>query len=740
MLFAIDNLASSVAFEVQPWNYQTDPVPLKAQNNKAEFIKWCQKPSTKNCHFSTAEGLDPMRRVSADNPIVLIYGVVADFDARITPDMLKALITESPTEFAPNWGSLTYSGGGRLVWLFAEPVAVPSMAMAKTFYKVIMKKLKVIKCLPGLDVDAFHDPCKYYEKGRDWIKISGTPIPKNFVHQWMYEAGNKIKWVGSDLTIPMDLVAKEIQKQYPGRWNGPFEEGVRCPRFWEDGYDPATYDPTGVVIRASGVQCFSGNSGFLPWSAILGDEFVSQYEADRTGEIISSLFYDGRAYWRQDPKGQWILLSKEDLRLMLKVKYGLNAYAARKETSSELERVTFAIQDQKYVMAAMPFVHFPTGIFYRGNARYLNTSTLTCLPPADEAGVWGEKFPWLAEFLDEFFDPPEQLEYFLAWWKHFYENGLKLDPQSGQAIFIAGAPGVGKTLLSTGIVSKSVGGHVDASSYFLGEEKFTSHIVSSPIMSVDDTVPASDARRHTRYSAMIKKIVANRYHMYEEKYQKAGQITWQGRVMVSCNTDPESVRLLPDPDLSLLDKISLFKCADRVRKFPKSKELQEILDRELPHFLAWLLEWEIPEHCIGASRFGIKSYHEQHLFTASLQTSASFSFLELLTAFLEKLQEEGPSKAYWEGTATELLSDMMVDASLGGLASKYTPNQVATYLGQLASRGFRLERERNSQRRAWKIPFEVADTAKAREDIMKTLVRRENKEAKKYHETNDTRD
>jgi hypothetical protein len=713
MLYAINNLTSFKAAVQNPWEF-TPNVPEEAKASKALFTEWCQKPTTQNCHFSAAEGLDPLRRVNADNPAVTLHGLIADYDAEVTPEMITNLRDKCPTEFVPNWASRTFSGGGRLVWLFEEPLTLGDNKLTKTFLKIVLKKLKLVKLLPGLDIEAFYDVSKYYERGREWVNLGNDTIPTGFTHQWMYEAGNKMRWTNEEgLVIPLPIIHKEIEARFPGRWKGPFEEGVRCSRFWDTDWTPA-FNKTAAVLRPTGFQCFSGATGFMTWKMLFGSAFVEKYEAETTGSIISALFFDGRNYWKQEPDGRrWTVLSKEDLRLMLKVKYNLSSFAGKNENASEVDKVTYAIQEQKAVTAAMPFVHFPQGVIRFQGHPYLNISSVECLEPARDKVAWGVNFPWLAEFIDNLFDPAEQKDYFLSWWKHFYQNAYHRTPQSGQAIFIAGDPGVGKTLLSTMILSRSVGGHIDASSYLLGEEKFTSHVVASPVMSVDDTVPASDSKRHTRYSAMIKKIAANRYHTYEEKFQKAGQVTWLGRVVVTCNLDPESVRLLPNVELSLLDKISLFRCAARKqeKKFPSSAELETVISQELPYLLRWLLDWEIPEHCIGSSRFGVKSYHESQLFNAALQTSASYSFLELLSDFLSAYaggREEG--KEYWEGTSTQLLADMTVDERIGGIASKYNPNQIASLLGQLKARGYNLDKVRNATQRVWRIPFNIATT------------------------------
>jgi len=712
MLFAIHNLSSSTAFEVKPWDYEVT-VPESAAQSKAKFVSWCQKPTTRNCHFSAVEGLDPLRRVSIDNPMVQIHGLVADYDAPCTDVMLKDIIGNSPTEFVPNWASQTFSGGGRLVWMFEAPVVIPNAEVAKAFQKMASRKLKLVKILPGFDSDAFEDPSRYYEKGRKWQRLSGSTISTNFVHQWMYEAGNKIKWEGlgeNSLSIPMPVLDEEVKKRFPGRWEGPFADGSRGVRFW----DPDADNTTAAVVRATGMQCFTGIKGFIPWSHIFGTSFVDKYQAERTGEIITNLFFDGRQYWRKNSNGEWVPCSKDDMILSFKVKYGLSTRAARKDNSSEVEQVLFALQETKSVTAALPFVHFPSGKMNYNGRVFLNTSFVECLKPSKEAPCeWGDRFPWLAGLLDEFFDPNEQLEYFLAWWKHFYQNGLNHKPKSGQALFIAGDMGVGKTLLSTAIVSGTVGGHVDASSYLLGEEKFTSHVVAQPIMSVDDTAPATSSNRHTRYSAMIKKITANRHHTYEQKFQKAGQVLWLGRVMVTCNLDPESVKLLPNVELSLLDKISLFRCRTRRFDFPEAEKIQQLLAEELPFFCNWLLHWTPPKKCIGNNRFGTRSYHEARLFTEALQSGYAYSFHELLLSFLEQYKqassEDGTGKTFWQGNSTDLAADMSTDARLGPIAAKYTPNQIAVQMGQLESRGLGVKRDSNKDGREWTIPFGILE-------------------------------
>lgn len=710
MPYAMANLSSQVVAPTNPWEFKPD-VPKHVTKSKAEFVSWCQHPQTKHCHFSMAEGLDPLRRVGGDNPATMALGLIGDFDAPCTSSMIVDTVKNSPTEFAPNWGSLTFSSGGRLVWRFQEPVPLPNLEVAKTFYKLCARKLRITKYLPGFDADAFSDPSRYYERGRDWALLSNDPIPSTMVWQWLYEAGNKRKWKDSDhIAVPMDKIADEVQKRYPGVWRGPFEDGARGARFWDESADNAT----AAVIRASGMQCFTGDRGFVPWEEILGSSFVRKYEADTTGEIIKSFYFDTKNYWRQEMHGMWVPVSKDDTRLALKVKYGLSAYPGKKESSSEVDRVVYAIQEQKMVAAAMPFIHQPEGLLVNGGKRFLNTSAVKCIEPTEaDVDEWGDGFPWLAEFLTGFFEPEETLDYFLGWLQHFYINGLAQTPRTGHALFIAGDTNMGKTFLSTGIVSRMVGGHMDASNYLLGEGNFTSHVVGAPMMTVDDTQGASDQRRRTRYSAAIKKVVANRHQLFEEKFLKAGLVEWLGRVVVTLNLDPESSLLLPNCDISIMDKIMLLRCARRKFEFPPPDDIERVLQTELPAFCRWITQWEIPDHVKGDVRFGVKPYHDKHMYSSAIQTSSSYSFFELLADFLGGYESED---GYYTGTSTQLIADMSLDERIGSLAMKYSPAQAASLLGQLKARGFEFERVRSSSQRIWKIPLNIVERLEKEND------------------------
>lgn len=681
-LFAIPNLSASAASECQPW--ETEPAPEDFPD-KQSFVDWCQHPATRHCHYSSFEGLVPSLRVSAGaNDPFRLHGFVVDYDTKIGDDMLDTLKERNKTEFMPVWLTSTCSGGCRLIWDFEEPLLLSSNECTVEFLKIAATKMGFRKLLPGFD-EHFTNVQMYYERGRNWRRLSDDRIQAELLWQWMYEAGQKTDFSNkSDIVVPEQVLAKEVARKYPGRWPGTFELGARGPRFW----DADAGNPTAAVVRERGMQCFTGTQGFVPWVDIFGHAFVEAHQAERAGAIVRNWFYDGKLFWQKAEPG-WVSHNKEDFKLHMKAKHGLSSRAGKRENVSELERVMYEVLQSKRVTSVIPRVHHPEGVYLQNGERCLNTCTCRCIDPVDETGLeWGGKFPWLASLLNDFFDPPEQLEYFLGWLKWFYENGLRMDPRSGQALFIGGAKGKGKTLLSSEIIARLVGGHQPASDYLVeGRNQFNDFIVGTPLLTVDDASAATNARCHARFTAAVKALVANPYHSFNKKFGDAGLSKWLGRVIVTCNMDPESIRILPHVDVSNIEKTCFFKTSDTIPEFPDMLEIRRLVGEELPWFARWLLEWPMPPHVAGASRFGVKHYHEREMLDSAMLSETSHAFNELLEDFRRRWFNSTGQYA-WVGTSTGLLSNLMAQPDYERIIRPFCDvRSVARNLSKLANRG-----------------------------------------------------
>jgi len=701
-LYAIPNLSASTASEQLPWEVRTK-FPKKLEDaGKPAFIDWCTTPVVKHCFFSAFEGLTPSLRVSSgSNPPAVLHGLVADYDTTISETLWSGLSERSKSEFMPTHGSSTYSGGARLVWEFEEPLVLSSRAVTQKFLNLAAKELGLSKLLPGFDVPAFLDPEKYYELGRDWKVLSSDKIPSALLWLWMARAGDRVK-EKVQVRIPMEDIEARVNELFPGRWTGPFEVGARGVRFWDDGAD----NRTAAVVRENGMQCFTGASGFVSWQEIFGQAWVRRYEEESVGTLMQDWWYDGTHYWSKDAESHsWIRVSRDDFKLMCKVRYGMSGKTRSNENASEIDTLCYRVQSLKRVEGAFPRVHCPEGPYVEQGRRFLNTCSIRCLNPATECSFWGDGFPWLARFFDEFFCSPEQKDAFLAWLHWFYLNGYLQTPKGGQAIFIAGDKGIGKTLLSNGIVSRMVGGHQDAREFLLGTgSSFTDYILESPLLTMDDAEPVADSRMQTKFSNNVKRMVANPYHHYDRKFRDSGQTLWLGRIIVTCNLDPESLRILPSLELSNREKVSMFRARGGDIEFLPFQELQGLLDEELPFFARWLLDWRVPAQFKGTARFGTQAYHDPLLDDAATQSETSYAFRELLDEFRIRFWKFS-KEDYWTGSSTMLLTALVGTPDLEAVARPFTDvRAISRNLGKLAARGNAyVEMVPGSGQKVWKI-------------------------------------
>jgi hypothetical protein len=694
-LFCLPNLASSTVFEARPWEYTNGSTPHGV--TKDEFRRWCALPGTDSMFFSGFEGTHAALRVGEANPAMFMHAVVADYDSPVAPGEREAFLKRAAPDYPPNFIATTFSGHVRLLWLFAARVPVFGQKVTEAFLRKLARELGLKKIFPALDEDAFYSVSQYYHCGEGWELVHPTPLPIHLLHSWLLAASKKADWSAYGERIPISRVAEELEARFPGKWSGPFEEGARGVRFWDESAD----NPTAAIVRSSGMQCFTGPKPFVPWGEIFGRKFVDAYRADTIGAAIEGVWFDGRDYWRK-VEGVWRLFKRQDITLHLRVAHGISDERPRGALASQMDEVLNQIQQAKSVDGAAPFIYRRDAVVWFGGKRYLNIARSRLLVPAEGAQPWGERFPYIAALLDGYFDPPDQLPFWLSWLAYAYRHAIAGRPRNGQVPFLAGDVNLGKTLVSNVMVGDLFGGHMDASDYLLGESRFNKELFEVGLWTVDDTVPSSDPRKQQLYSAMLKKIPANYSFQYHPKFRDQLMLPWSGRVIITCNADPESIRILPDVEMSLLDKVMLFKVATVERDFTDAADR---IRAELPFFAGFLRDYEIPEHCRGDARFGVKCYHHAELIETAQQSGRTAAFIELLERFKRSIFSND-SVEEWTGSATDLLAEMMADEATKHVAAKYTPDQIGRRLGQLKAQGYPIWYERSSdltRTRVWSI-------------------------------------
>jgi hypothetical protein len=705
---SLPNLVSISIDPVCPWTFKSDiPKNVRGKLGKAERSKWIENPETFHNCYCGWEGFDSGARISSaqeGNQPYKLHALVADYDALVDDDELGKGVGRLGG-MLPAYFERTLSGYSRFVWLLESPITVPSRAFAVELLKFVGKRLLVDKLSVGFDEPAWLSPERYFTNSCDWNEVSDYRIPKSLMSGWVLQVAEKFSFRNTEggVAVPLDVAWTQLVKLFPeASWPSEFTEGTQGPSFFVEG----SSSPKSALLKAEGMYTFSAHAvkPWWSWSDLLGAQFVDTFEAKNLGAAVEGIYFDGKGYWRKDGRGKWLPYMKEDTASHLDIERKLSRRAPKGQ-SSEVDRALEYIRHWNTVIGAAPFVFKPEGLVRVADHFALNTFTRSVIQPAEvDTVAWGPKgpMPYISNYLGGFFDPVDQLDFFISWLKRFYcsAHGEVLD--SGQNIFIVGPTGIGKTLLSTVLLSQLMGGHAVAEDYLMGSTSFNSQLFEAALWSIDDNSASVDSATHKKFSTIIKRMAANTTFEYHAKFQIPCQVQWQGRVVVTMNADEESIQLIPDLGISILDKICLFKAAQRDMKFPPNRELEAIIRRELPFLARYLINYEMPKRCVGTNRFGVESYHEPSLVQVARHSSRSNAFQEILDGWRQEYFEDKSDN--WKGTSHQLLIDLNRDPARAAAIKQLSGTMCATGLSALKNMGYSIFSEETETGRIWVIP------------------------------------
>ncbi|HEV3100145.1 MAG TPA: hypothetical protein VGY75_10580 [Candidatus Udaeobacter sp.] len=267
-------------------------------------------------------------------------------------------------------------------------------------------------------------------------------------------------------------------------------------------------NPSACIVLETGLITFSLPKNFYSWREIFatagaaGVAFIRKFEADKIGGATEGVYFDGKRYWLKSDDG-WPDITKEDLVMRLRHR-GQDA-DHKSDNTSEVERALIHIQEHRRISGVTPFLFKSEDVVRMNGERILNISTAKVAEVAETPQKWGENFPWLAEFIDTCWDespvvcvegggPQPAKDVFLAWMHRFYTTAMQGALDKGQALFLAGNTGVGKTLLSTHVIANSVGGGTDATSYLMGDTTFNKNLFKVACWEVHDARAKEDIK------------------------------------------------------------------------------------------------------------------------------------------------------------------------------------------------------------------------------------------------------
>jgi hypothetical protein len=675
--FALRNLSSSETSPCTPWVFSSaPPAEVCGKENKTARDRWINLPTTEWQVYSAFEGINPGVRISEakvgaeeGNPPFRLHAFVADIDCAVSRDELAAGIAR--ISISPNYYERTMSGNARLVWLFEKPVTFPNRRFAVEFLKLALARLKPDLVAAGFDRPAWEEPNRYYTNSGEWLMINADErVPADLLNGWVVDVADKHIWRKDRgaVDLPLPVVYAELIKKWPAmNWPGDFVEDSAGPSFWLEG----STSPKSAKVKPTGMFTFSAhqNKPFYSWTELLGKDFVERHATELMGKAVEGIYHDGNKYFRKDGHGQWKVFMKEDVVLHLTTDRGLSTVKDG-GVPSEANRAISYIHNWQGIDGAAPFVFQPSGIIRRSNGVFLNTFTKKSLRPADEPAVWGPhgNFPFLSHHFSTMFhadsQPNNPLDFWLSWLSRFYRGTQEHNLESGQSVFFLGGVGIGKTFLSQGLLPHLCGGGVSAEAYLMGQSEFNSELFENALWTIDDNSANVDAVTHRKFSSILKKMTANTTFQYHAKYRIPCTVDWLGRVLITANADELSARIVPNLGLSILDKIMLFRGAVRPESnFPDRASCIKIIRQEAPFLARFLLDYTIPDHCLGSSRFGVKSYHEVELLKTADQSSEVSGFREQIELWREMYFSDKPDLPEWRGTAFQLLMRFKQDSS-----------------------------------------------------------------------------
>lgn len=642
----IKNLRDREAHKVESPEALIKPKPKFA--NKAEFRDWCSSSNTNHAFVSMCEGNAPGERVSNANQVNKSYGFIADYDAPVDWDVVEIQINDA-TDYAPKWICKTYSGYLRAIWEFDEPLPIDKN-LYEIFVKEVAKSVKAQRLLAGFD-DCSFKANQYFEIGEEWKQI-GRELSSSIVHAALNRAIQKKPPTTSAITIPISVIAEQVESSYPGRWLGDFEIGARGPLFWiNDGIDR-----DGCQVAEDGMICYSDRAGkgFVSWGEIFGGAFIQKYEEKKVAVVMEDYWFNGKNHFKL-LHGCAVTIPKDQLVLELRQK-GFSTKPKKGQTISEVDSAVLMINNQNRVDEIAPVVFSDERVVSYNGCRILNNASNRAIQPAEDGDpkYWPFLYGWLSQLFNPAGDRPAT-DYFYSWLKRFYEAALYYKFQQGQALLLVGMTNKGKSLLSNRVIGTLVGGFADASDYLSGHTKFNKDLGRSAAWVIDDTVSAASFEDQRKATELIKRAVANPRIEYQAKYADTLSIPWTGRVIMSLNMDANSLTVIPALDSSNRDKIMALRISDfATSDFPPSYELEQTIEMELPHFARYLLDWQVPQELNDFSRFGVDSFIDESIVSAAYDNSSRSAIAELVEFFVEKYRgsENLEDEDTWRGTLT----------------------------------------------------------------------------------------
>ncbi len=409
---------------------------------------------------------------------------------------------------------------------------------------------------------------------------------------------------------------------------------------------------------------------------------------------LPQLFYSGSSknYYRADSKGRWIALNENSALKFIRSE----AWGGRSANGlDEADACLLRIQSEQNVDYVGPVAGFPAGPREINGRLVLITDSPAIISP--KAG----QFPLLDSLLEGMFNDAtrDQRPFLYGWLKRGIESVQQQRWSPGQVLALGGEVNSGKSLFQR-LVTELLGGRAAKPYKFLTDRtQFNGDLFGAEHLMVEDEAESIDIRARRHFGAGIKGIAVNRDHQCHGKYREGLVLTPIWRMTISLNNEQERLQVLPPMDADIADKVMLLRVNRKAMPMPtdtaeEKERFWAALKAEMPAFVHFLLNWQIPKELI-CPRFGVVHYHHPQLLEALERTNPETRLLALIDQVL--FHPSGyPTDLPFDGTAEDLEHRLRRQEENRRQVEQLLsfPAACGTYLGRLSKKANRRVSER----------------------------------------------
>ncbi|MGD9874249.1 MAG: primase-helicase family protein [Kiritimatiellia bacterium] len=407
-------------------------------------------------------------------------------------------------------------------------------------------------------------------------------------------------------------------------------------------------------------------------------------------------WYYNKTYYFKHPRGddfEWMGKTKDEAQRHLRAApFNKSNKKNDGEAMSELERALYEIETNY----RLEFVFDRVAGWRKGIQRnefgkqFLIEREPEIMTPVP--GTWDH----LGEFFDNAFKDPEtgidQRPYFHGWVQHALEGLYKSKPTQGLCLVFGGTVRAGKTLMIHKMLAPLFGGgFAQPFQNMTGGTQFNSDRFPYVLQVIDDELSNTKMQVRKAISAELKQLTSTIRRSFSKKNKDTEYIDTHWRGIVCCNTDPESIRVLPPLADGTADKMLMLKFCKPHEIFSEdaSEEEKSALLKpmiaELPSYLYWLQnDFTLPQE-YRSNRGGVKPFKHPEISNALFETGRGYTLLCMIERLIFKTYNGLPTVKEWpengEATISDLLAVLQSDPK-PGVERSYVERLDRAWLGR----------------------------------------------------------